>query len=45
MVREKNDTCSMYLFSALYVQSPDLDSREIGVQTGILMGATVHINQ
>lgn len=34
MAREKNDVRSMDLFSTLYVRSPALDSREIGVQTG-----------
>lgn len=32
--RKKNDVRSKDLFSTLYVQSPALDFREIGVQTG-----------
>lgn len=31
---KKNDVRSKDLFSTLYVQSPALDSRKIGVQTG-----------
>lgn len=32
--RKKNDVRSTDLFSTLYVRSPALDCREIGVQTG-----------